>query len=133
MLGTGDLGQLDFSAMSPVVIGANFTLDIVVGHHGMVQGDSALGCVTLSLVLVIIDAVNIDNPFVILSRVTLDLNDSSVAASLDLVLAASIAAVPVDDAIGEATNAATQQNLLFLRSEVLLVLALDRVHLLDGR
>jgi hypothetical protein len=129
LLGAGDLGQLDFSAVSPVVIGANFALDIMVGQHGVVQGDSALGRVALSLVLVIIDAVNIDNSFVVLSRVPLDLNDSGVAASLDLVLAH---AVPVYDAIGESTYVAAELHHLLLRS-VLLILLFDRIHLLDGR
>jgi len=133
LLGTGDLGQLDVSAVSPVVIGANFALDIVVRKHGVVQGDSALGRVALSLILVIIDAVNIDNSFVVLSRVTLDLNDSGVATSLDLVLAAAVATVSVYDAIGEATSVAAEHHLLLLRSEVLLVLLFDRVHRLDGR
>ena len=42
----------------------------------MVQDDAALGRVALSLIFVIIDAVDVYNSFIVLSGVALDLDDA---------------------------------------------------------
>jgi len=61
-----DLGQLDL-AMSVVVVGAHLALSVVPGQHGVVQCDTVLRRVALSFVLVVIYAVNVDDPFVVVT------------------------------------------------------------------
>ena len=77
--------------MSPIVIGP---LILTVGQHGLVETTTiVLGRVALSLVLVIIDAVNVYDPLVVLSRVTLNLDDVLIWPSLNLSLAVVTTAV----------------------------------------
>jgi len=77
--------------VSPIVIGP---LILAVGQHGLVETTTiVLGRVALSLVLVIIDAVNVYDPLVVLSRVTLNLDDVLIWPSLNLSLAVVTTAV----------------------------------------
>lgn len=61
-----DLGQLDL-AMPVVVVGAYLALGVVPGQHGVVQRDAVLRCMALPFVLVVIYAVNVDDPFVVVT------------------------------------------------------------------
>lgn len=64
-----DLGQLDFTtmmAMTAIIVGSHLTLHVVVGQHGMVEGDATLRCVALSFLFVIIYAVDVHDPLVVL-------------------------------------------------------------------
>lgn len=73
----GDLGQGEVTAaVSVVVVGPHFALHVVVRQHRVVEDDSAFGRVALSLIFVIIDAVDVYNSFIVLSRVALDLDYS---------------------------------------------------------
>jgi len=77
--------------VSPIVIGP---LILAVGQHRLVETTTiVLGRVALSLVLVIIDAVNVYDPLVVLSRVTLNLDDVLIWPSLNLSLAVVTTAV----------------------------------------
>jgi hypothetical protein len=62
--------------LSSVLIGPHLALHVMVRQHGVVQGHTAFGSVALSLVLVVIHAVDVHNSFIILARVTLDLNQA---------------------------------------------------------
>ena len=73
--------------ITTVVIRPNFTLLVtMIRQHGVVQGYTALGCMALALLLVIIDAVDIDDSLVVLlaARVTVHLEQSRVRSSLNL-------------------------------------------------
>ncbi len=72
--GTRDLRQRDITVMSPVVIGTNLALHIVVGEHRVVQGDAGFWSVALSLVLVVVNTIYIYDALVVLSRVPIYLN-----------------------------------------------------------
>ena len=72
-----DLRQLNIATMmSPVVVHPDFTLHVLVRQHGVVQNDATFRGMALSLLLVIIDAVDVDDPFVVLAGVALNLDDS---------------------------------------------------------
>ena len=73
--GALDLGQLDLAMMVPVVVvGPHLARLVVPGQHRVIQGDAALRRVALPLVLVVIYAVNVDDPFVVVTRVAIDLD-----------------------------------------------------------
>ena len=76
--------------VAPVIVGTNFTLHIVIGQHRVVKHDARLGSVALSLVLVIIDAVDVYDALVVLPGVALDLDDTIVVSRLNLTLASII-------------------------------------------
>ena len=63
-----NLWQLNFTVvpMSTIVVGTNLALDVVVGQHGVVEGDATLRCVALSFLFVIIYAVDVHDPLVVL-------------------------------------------------------------------
>jgi len=69
-----NLGQLKVM-VPPILIGPNLPLHVVVGKHRVVQSNTTLGCMALPLVFVIVYAIDVDDPFVVLSRVTLNLNE----------------------------------------------------------
>ena len=50
-----------------VVVGAHLPLSVVPGQHGVVQRDAVLRRVALPFVLVVIYAVNVDDPFVVVT------------------------------------------------------------------
>lgn len=51
-----------------IIVGSHLALDIMVGKHGVVENDTALGRVTLLPVfVVIIDAVDVYDSFIVLS------------------------------------------------------------------
>ena len=53
--------------MPVVVVGAHLALSVVPGQHGVVQCDTVLRRVALPFVLVVIYAVNVDDPFVVVT------------------------------------------------------------------
>ena len=80
-----DLRQLDVAAaaMSFIIVRSYFSLDVVVGKHGVVEDDPTLWSVTLSLIfVVIIDTVDVYDSLIVLPRVSLDLDDARVAAAI---------------------------------------------------
>ena len=62
-----DLGQLDVLVVAAVVIWANTPLNVVVREHGVVEGDTTLWGVALALVLVVVDAVDVDDALVVVA------------------------------------------------------------------
>lgn len=60
--------------VAPVVIWADLALNVMVRQHRVVQSHAALRGVTLPLVLVVVDAVDVYDAFVVLSRVALYLD-----------------------------------------------------------
>lgn len=73
--------------ITTVVIRPNFTLLVaVIRQHGVVQSYTAFRCMALALLLDTIDAVDIDDSFVVLlaARVTVYLEQSRVRPSLNL-------------------------------------------------
>ena len=53
--------------MPVVVVGTHLPLGVVPGQHGVVQRDAVLRRVALPFVLVVIYAVNVDDPFVVVT------------------------------------------------------------------
>lgn len=53
--------------MATVVIGADLSLDVVVGKHRVVESDTALVRVAFAFVLVVVDAVDVDDALVVAS------------------------------------------------------------------
>ena len=87
-----DLWQLnciDTSNTSLLFIRADCALDSVRWKHWMVQMESALRCLTLSFVLVIVHAINIDNSLVTLAWMSLNC-DSVVWSSIQGGLTTSV-------------------------------------------
>jgi len=64
VFGVGDLGELKF--VSAIVIRTHFARDVVAGEHRVVESDTTLRRVTLALVFVVVDAVDVDNALVVL-------------------------------------------------------------------
>ena len=57
-------------------------------QHRVVKGHATLRCMTLALILIVVDAVDIDDPLVIVVRVRIvDLNKTRVGTCLNLLLA----------------------------------------------
>ena len=99
-----------------VVVGAHLPLSVVPGQHGVVQRDAVLGRVALPFVLVVINAVNVDDPFVVVTRASINLDQARVSPCLNFLLAVATA----------------QKHLLFVARVLIgvlrsLILALDRV------
>ena len=67
--------------MTAVVIGAYPSLNVVVGEHGVVEGDSALRGVALALLFDVVHAVDVYDALVVVSRMPLDLDHSGVRVS----------------------------------------------------
>ena len=74
LAGALNLGQLDLAVVPVVVVRTHLALHVVPRQHRVVQGDAVLRRVALPLVLVVIYAVNVDDPFVVVTRVAIDLD-----------------------------------------------------------
>ena len=77
--------------MPVVVVGAHLALSIVPGQHGVVQCDTVLRRVALPFVLVVIYAVNVDDPFVVVTRGAINLDQARVSSCLNFLLAVATA------------------------------------------
>ena len=66
------LNCINTSDTSLLFIRAYYALNSMWGKHWMVQMEPALWCLTLPFVLVIVHAINIDNSFVALARMSLN-------------------------------------------------------------
>ena len=82
--------KLDVSVVASIIIRPYLSLNVVVGQHRVVKDDTWLRGMALSLLLVIIDRVDINDSLVVLAWVSLDRDDTGVWARLNLTLTLTI-------------------------------------------